>query len=146
MTIRTIVVGVEGSANAEAAVVLAAEVARGRGARVVAVHAFEPLALLGKVEPPVDFAVLEETTRRTLRDEWCAPLHDAGVVYEARVVENDPVHGLVEAADEVEADLIVVGARGMSRLKGLVLGSTSIKLPQVAGRPVTIVPHPDHRR
>lgn len=146
MAVRTIVVGVEGSANADAAVLLAADLAAGCGATVVAVHAFEPLALLGKVPPPIDFAVLEETTRRVLQDEWCAPLRDAGVTYEARVVENDPVHGIVEVADEVGADLIVVGARGMSRLKGLVLGSTSIKLPQVAGRPVTIVPHPEHRK
>lgn len=144
MSISVIVVGVDGSANASRAVRFAGDLASGCGARVVAVHVFEPLALIGRVEPPIDFAVLEETTRRILRDDWCSPLSDAGVDFEARVVENDPVSGLLEVVDEVDADLLVVGARGLSPIKGMIMGSTSLKLPHLCRRPVVIVPaHPD---
>ena len=50
------------------------------------------------------------------------------------------MHALAEVAAEVGASMIVIGARGLSPLKGLVLGSTSSQLPQLAGCPVTIVP------
>lgn len=140
MTIATIVVATDGSENSARAVAHAADVARACAARVVALHVFEPLALLGRVKPPVDFAAQEEATRRILQDEWCAPLRAAGVEFEARLVENTPADGVLDVAAEVGADLIVVGARGLSRLKELVLGSTSTTVLHRARCPVTVVP------
>jgi len=140
MSVRTIVVGADGSENSQRAVRFAAELAQQLGARVVAVHAFDPLAQLGKVEPPVDFAKLERETRERLESQWCAALHDAGVACESIVVENTPVGAIVDAADAHDADLVVVGARGHSPVRQLVLGSTSMKLPHQTKRPVTIVP------
>ncbi|MCC6437180.1 MAG: universal stress protein [Acidimicrobiales bacterium] len=141
MTVRRIVVGVDESDNARTAVVWAAELAAQLGASVLAVHGFEPLAHLGRVAPPVDFVAVRAACEADLAEGWTAPLRDAGVAHECRVLERDPVGALVEAADEVDADLIVVGARGGSTLRGLVLGSTSLKLPHVTRRPVCIV-HP----
>ena len=63
-----------------------------------------------------------------------------GVPVTCRLVEDNPVHALAEVAAEVGASMIVIGARGLSPLKGLVLGSTSSQLPQLARCPVTIVP------
>lgn len=142
MSVRRIVVGVDGSDNAAAAVRWTAALAVQLGAEVVAVHAFEPLALLGEVPPPVDFAALRAAAEEDLQQRWCEPLHAAGVAVRAVVLERGPVEALVEAADEADADLVVVGARGRSTLRGLVLGSTSQKLPHETRRPVCIV-HPD---
>lgn len=140
MKLDTIVVATDGSGNGRRAVEHAAAVAGSSGARVVAVHVFEPLALLGRVEPPIDFAAQEEATRRILRDEWCEPLAQAGVTFEARLVENTPAEGILEVAEAVGADLIVVGARGLNRLAEFVLGSTSTRLLHEARAPVTVVP------
>jgi nucleotide-binding universal stress UspA family protein len=140
MSVRTIVVGADGSENSQRAIEFAAALAQQLGARVVAVHAFDPLAQLGKVEPPVDFAQLEAETRDRLENEWCTALRDAGVPFEAVVVENTPAGAIVDAADAHDADLVVVGARGHSPVRQLVLGSTSMKLPHQTKRPVTIVP------
>lgn len=142
MTVKRIVVGVDGSDNARTAVAWTAELAVPLGASVVAVHGFEPLSYLGRVPPPVDFVAVRARCEAELAEGWTAPLRDAGVRYECRLVECDPVEALVEVADEVDADLIVVGARGGSTLRGLVLGSTSLKLPHETRRPVCIV-HPD---
>jgi nucleotide-binding universal stress UspA family protein len=142
MTVSRIVVGAESSPGGIAAMRWVAELAAPLGARVVAMHAFEPLSYLGKVAPPVDFAKLRAGCEVELRDVWCAPLRDAGVSFEARVEEDQPVEALVRVAEEVDADLIVVGARALSTLKGLVLGSTSMKLPHHTRRPVCII-HPD---
>lgn len=140
MTISTIVVATDGSPNATHAVAHAAEVAKGTGASVVAVHVFEPLALLGHLEPPVDFAAKEAQAREVLQDTWCAPLAEAGVPFTSRVVEGTPAAAIVDTAREVNADLIVLGARGLSRVQELVLGSTSTKVLHEARVPVTVVP------
>lgn len=140
MSVHTIVVGVDGSENSDRAVRFAADLAQQLGARVVAVHAFDPLGQLGKVEPPVDFAQLAAEAKARLSTEWCRALHDAGVQCDTIVVENTPVSALVDAAQEHGADLVVVGARGYSPVRQLVLGSTSLKLPHATKRPVTIVP------
>ena len=142
MTVHLIVVGADPSPNGRQAIRWTAELAAQLGARVVAVHAFEPLSYLGKVEPPVDFVALRNSCARELAEEWCRPLIDAGVRFETLIVENDPVGAISEAAERFQADLIVVGARGQSALRGLVLGSTSMKLPHETRRPVCIV-HPD---
>lgn len=141
MSVHTIVVGVDPSDGSDQAVRWAAELAGQLRAKVVAVHAFEPLAYLGKVDPPIDFHALRVACERDLDEQWCAPLRAAGVRFEARVVEGTPVEALVDAAEAADADLVVVGARGQSTLRGLVLGSTSLKLPHSTTRPVCIV-HP----
>lgn len=41
---------------------------------------------------------------------------------------GDPANGLIEAAEELAAELIVVGSRGLTRFSGLVMGSVSQKL------------------
>jgi nucleotide-binding universal stress UspA family protein len=140
VTVRTIVVGVDGSENAHRAVEFAAGLAEQLGATVLAVHAFEPLAVLGTVTPPVDFEAIERETTTKLAEEWCAPLRASGATYEPLLVENNPVGALVDVARERHADLVVVGARGHSPFRQMVLGSTSLRLPHETKVPVTIVP------
>lgn len=140
MPITRIVVGVDGSDGSGKAVALTCEIAAATGAEVVAVHAFEPLSYVGKIEPPLDFPKIKHDTEQLLRDEWCKPLVDAGVPFRAVVVEVDPVHALIETAKAEGADMIVVGTRGIGGVKGMVLGSVASKLPSRSPVPVTIVP------
>jgi len=139
MSVHTIVVGVDPSEGSAHAVRWAGELAAQTSARVVAVHVFEPLTYLGKVKPPLDFHALREQCEADLAGEWCRPLAALGVSYEPRVVEGTPVEALVDVAHDVDADLIVVGARGQSALREIVLGSTSLRLPHETRRPVCIV-------
>ena len=138
MSIRTIVVGVDGSEGSDRAVAWAAGLASQVGARVVAVHTFEPLAHL--TDGPVDFARIEAEVRETLDHEWVAPLVSARVEYEALVRHGVPAEVLVDTAEQTDADLLVIGARGLGTLAGLALGSTSTKVVHVSDRPVVVVP------
>lgn len=140
MGIERIVVGVDGSTGSSRAMALAVELAEATGAEVVAVHAFEPLALIGKVEPPLDFAKIKRETEAVLRDEWCRPLTEAGVDFRAVVLDADPVGALVDTIEQEDGDLVVVGTRGLGKAKALVLGSVAEKLPSRSPVPVTIVP------
>jgi nucleotide-binding universal stress UspA family protein len=48
------------------------------------------------------------------------------------VLFGDPAHAIVEQATAIKADLIVLGRRGLGRLQGLLIGSTSAKVGQLA--------------
>lgn len=56
---------------------------------------------------------------------------------ETLIEDGDPVRCILECARREKCDLIVVGSRGLSDVKGLLLGSVSHKLGQLA--PVTCV-------
>jgi nucleotide-binding universal stress UspA family protein len=140
--IESIVVGVDGSDLSLAAVRWATDLAGQVDARLTVVHAFEPLALLGKLEPPVDFPAIKRQTEAQLRDEWCAAPIAAGIEHDCRLVEDRPANTLVAVAREVDADLIVAGTRGQGGVRGLVMGSVAMELPHIAPCPVAILPPP----
>ena len=52
---------------------------------------------------------------------------------------GDPAAEIIAAANQREADLIVVGSRGQGRLAGLLLGSVAQKVISLASGPVTVV-------
>jgi nucleotide-binding universal stress UspA family protein len=139
MGLERIVVGVDGSACASAAVEWAAMLAGLSGAEVLAVHA------LGMLEQmPDGERVAAEPRRDEIRDAlestWTAPLAAAGVTYRAELRDGDAVSVLLAAGDEVDADVLVVGSRGMGGYPELLLGSTSTQVAQRGSRPVVIIP------
>jgi nucleotide-binding universal stress UspA family protein len=48
------------------------------------------------------------------------------------MVSGDPAHAIVEEAKGHKADLIVMGRRGLGSLTGLLVGSTTTKVAQLA--------------
>ena len=140
MSIAVIVTGVDGSEGSTQALEWVAGLAAQTGSKVIAVHTFEPLAHLGEQRPPYDFAAAEELARSRLETEWMNPLATAGVDFESRLVHGAPFECLIDVADDVDADLIVVGARGLGFLRGMALGSTSNKLIHTSKRPVVVIP------
>lgn len=65
----------------------------------------------------------------------------AGVAYEREIGSGDPAATLVDIAQRYGCTAIVMGARGMGALRGVLLGSVSQGVLQRAGVPVTIVKH-----
>jgi nucleotide-binding universal stress UspA family protein len=141
-----IVVGVDGSAHAAAALRWAAEEAALRSAELEIVHAwtFVPVATpadSGLVPMAwTDNVELLDVTRRAAEDaavaqvaEVLGPDHEATIT----VVENSPTEALLAAA--AEADLLVVGNRGRGNLAAALLGSTSAKVADEAPCPVVVV-------
>jgi nucleotide-binding universal stress UspA family protein len=68
--------------------------------------------------------------------------HDAGpaAAAEARVVVGVPAPSLLAAAEDLGADLVVVGRRGAGGHEALRLGSTAHQVAEHATRPVAVVP------
>lgn len=139
MQVRRIIVGVDGSMQARHAAEWAADLAHAVDAEVIAVHA---LGLLHHAATgvPVSSDTHREEIRTEFEDTWCAPLHDAGVRYRANLREGNPVTALLDSVEEFDADVVVVGSRGVGGFPELLLGSTSTQVAQHARRPVVIVP------
>lgn len=65
----------------------------------------------------------------------------SGVTNKAKSVllEGNPAKKITEYAQEVNADLIVMGSRGLGSIQGIVLGSVSSKVMQLSGCPVLVI-------
>jgi nucleotide-binding universal stress UspA family protein len=139
MRIEHIVVGVDGSESSLVAVDWAAGLAGLLDAEVVAAHALGLLEALGSDDPVPSFPHREEI-RRLVETAWCAAV-DTARVRTRHVLQDGPaVNVLLAVADEVDADLIVVGSRGLGGYPQLLLGSTSTQVAQNGHRPGMIVP------
>jgi nucleotide-binding universal stress UspA family protein len=134
-----VVVGYDGSDPSGVAVTIAAGRA-GPGGRLFIVHAFElPPDFLGW--PNYDGLLSARKGHgRTLLDELTAE-NDALVdtEYETELIGGPPAHAIADVARVRHADEIVVGARGLGRIRSL-LGSVSHELLHVADRPVLVIP------
>ena len=88
----------------------------------------------GGVEAPI--AIVPDEALRMVGEriiERCQTLAKGkGITFESKIVDGDPAKTVVELAREKNADLIVVGSRGLGRVKGLLLGSVSQKIVQAA--------------
>lgn len=140
MSTYRILIGTDGSADAQYAVSEAAELAARLSAEVVLVHAFEPLDHLQDLDGGRDLSELEAEYERRLVEEWSGPLTDRGVPTVTRIAHGNPAEVVCDLADEVDADMIVVGARGLGRLESLLLGSTSSRVVNASMRPVLVIP------
>jgi nucleotide-binding universal stress UspA family protein len=120
---QRIVVGTDGSSSAEIAVRHALRLAKSTGGTVHVVTAWERLPALALTAAGV------VPTTPVVEDDgsWVRELHekvrDMGsaqdVPVESHPVENaSPAHAILDAAKELDADLIVVGNQGMHGLRG----------------------------
>jgi nucleotide-binding universal stress UspA family protein len=139
-----IVVGVDSSEGAKAALRFAIDEATLRRATLRVVHAwrFGYIGVSGiQGSAPVAGADLSDLRRRA-EVALDGVLHDVGraangVVVERRVVEGAPATVLVD--ESRQADLLVVGSRGHGGFTGLLLGSVSQQCAHHAKCPVVIV-------
>lgn len=142
---QTVLVGTDGSETSFLAVDRAAALARDAGATLVIVSAYRPdddsaltreKDLLGsEAYQLVGSAPAEDNVGRA-RDRAVKLGADK---VQTLTVKGDPVEVLREVAEDREADLIVVGNRGLNRLGGRILGSVPADIARRAGIDVLIV-------
>jgi nucleotide-binding universal stress UspA family protein len=133
-----IVVGYDGSRCSKAALDKACEMAKALGDKVVIVFGYAPGGY-GGGEIPTHREAVEEIAEKVTA-EAASTAEAAGVEHEVRLKPLKPSHALLEAADESDARMIVVGSYGEAPLKGIVIGSTPYRLLHTANRPVLVVP------
>jgi nucleotide-binding universal stress UspA family protein len=142
---RSIVVGTDGSDTASQAVLQAVDLARSVGAKIELVSAYEPVAgqrlreerrqapedLQWAINPREDVDATLETAAQVARD--------AGVTVDLYARQGDPADAILDVAEEQQADLIVVGNKGMTGAKRFLLGSVPNKVSHHAPCSVLII-------
>jgi nucleotide-binding universal stress UspA family protein len=143
----SIVCGVDGSPDSQAALQVAARLAKQLDLRLIAAHVGEPAYVPYAAAAPFGgmagrYALMEEVeSHQEIAEQLLEQVvATAGVDADRRTAVGVPAERLAEIADEVDAELIVVGSRGRGAFKAAFLGSVSNALVGVARCPVLIVP------
>jgi nucleotide-binding universal stress UspA family protein len=140
-----IVVGTDGSDTAKEAVRQAAGLAKQVGATLDVVSAFEPVPESRlreeRQQVPDDVAHVvgpSEDVEATLAEAADAVRSD-GVDVKTYARQGDPADAILDVAEEQNADLIIVGNKGMTGAKRFLLGSVPNKVSHHAPCSVLIV-------
>jgi nucleotide-binding universal stress UspA family protein len=145
---KSIVVGTDGSDTASQAVEHAVELARSTCATLHIVNAHQTVSMgraaMGAEMGAPTFDVVEVNKSIAHESESVCKhashaAERAGVTTELHVVPGDAADAIIAVAQEVDADLIVIGNRGMSGLRRYVLGSVPNKVSHHAPCSLLIV-------
>jgi nucleotide-binding universal stress UspA family protein len=140
-----IVVGTDGSDTAAEAVRQATELARTTGATLDIVSAYEPVPgdrlreESQEVPGDVAYAVGPREDVNQVLEGAARTAKGAGIEIQTHPREGEPADALLDVAEEVKADLIVVGNKGMTGAKRFLLGSVPNKVSHHAPCGVWIV-------
>lgn len=136
-----ILVPVDGSDNSKRALDEALSMAKGTGASITIIHVIDlPPTVYVESQKLLDqlTAKFRQESARVL-DDYKAIAEKRGAKTEAVVMEGDPAEEIVRYANDGNFGMIVMGSRGLGKLKEIVLGSTSRKVLHNAKCPVLIV-------
>ena len=133
-----ILLAVDESDHSRRAIPLAIDLARKSNGEIVVFHVREHASYSGvegswELESKDKAEAVVESVRRDIED--------AGVPVKAEVrrrLAGRVPQAILDAADEHEANLVVMGSRGVSDLRGLLLGSVTHKVLQLSDRAVLV--------
>ncbi|MEM3641704.1 MAG: universal stress protein [Candidatus Bathyarchaeia archaeon] len=149
-----ILVPLDGSEHSLKALNLAVQIAKNFNSKITLINVFsvsapvvmpEPTTLTPPTVPimaAAELSKLAENARKTASNilaEGEKRAEAEGVKVETLIREGHTVQEIVKAAKEGEFNLIVMGARGIGKIKGILLGSVSDGVVKNAPCPVLIV-------
>ncbi len=140
-----ILVPVDGSATAQLAFDKAQALAKAFGSRLILLTVVEPFPTLTMSE--MDLGIAQQQYAQIASRQAQQALQDAQAKLQAEGLQSDVMQlegvaawrGIVEAANNLEVDLIVMGSHGRTGLQKLVLGSVAQKVVSHAERSVMVV-------
>ncbi|HVD86683.1 MAG TPA: universal stress protein [Solirubrobacterales bacterium] len=142
---KRIVVGTDGSDTAAGAVRQAIELARLSKAQLSIVSAYEPISgrrVQGEqVDAPADvqYEIGPREDVNLVLDAAAAEARKEGIEVQTHPIEADPADAILNVAEQTDADLIVVGNKGMTGARRYLLGSVPNNISHHAPASVLIV-------
>jgi nucleotide-binding universal stress UspA family protein len=147
---RTVLFATDGSRDAAGAQQLLQSLPLPLGSRIHIVSVVidwtpAPVAF-GEMPAPDWLAIREQEVQRAEEVVRAAAafLAREGLSLTSGVLHGEPAHQILGAAEDLPADLIVVGTAGLTGLEGFVLGSVARNVAKHAGCPVLVGRAPRH--
>jgi nucleotide-binding universal stress UspA family protein len=139
-----VIVGVDGSDQSLRAAQVAAAIARSVGGRLHVVTVVRPpegwWGVVGSPPPAEALSASMAHAQRSVLDRTLDRLTTEGIEVTSAEEIGDPASSLTSLADDMGADLLVVGRRGAGIVERLILGSVADRVAHDAPCPVLIVP------
>ena len=136
--VKNIIWATDGSPTAESEYPVVVDIVESSGGKLIVAHAGE---MVGAAEAGIfvdSTEVLQAKLERTVEE-----LKDAGLDAELALVETSrgkAAQAIADLAQNVGADLVIVGNRGYGAVAAVFLGSFTFRLLQIAPCPVLVVP------
>jgi nucleotide-binding universal stress UspA family protein len=143
---ETILVPVDFSEHSKEALDIAVQLARLFGSTIHLLHCYHiqtaGISPYGIVLPSGYYEDIREAAEKRLND-WHEKVSGEGVKVESILSADSPSLAINLAAAEIQANLIVMGTRGLSGLKHAMLGSIAERVVRLAPCPVLTVKDPE---
>ena len=137
---QTVVVGTDGSDSSLRAVDRAGQLASGSGAKVIVATAYLPAPGAADILKDEGYKMQGNAPIYDLLHDAAERAKAAGAnEVEERAIVGAPVDALVELAEEVGADLLVIGNVGLNTIAGRLLGSVPANVARRSKTDVLIV-------
>jgi nucleotide-binding universal stress UspA family protein len=139
MSASKILLPVDGSSHSLRATHYAVKIAKCLGSDILLIHCHKAFPVtMG--EPYLQKMITKrlENSNRLLQ-EYRDLLKDKGITFEDRAFEGSPGSVICNVAKMEKCEMIIMGSRGRTDLKGLLLGSVAHRVLHAAPCPVTIV-------
>jgi nucleotide-binding universal stress UspA family protein len=137
-----VLLAIDGSAPSEAASSLAASLRWPEATSIRIVAVAEPMSFV--LAEPIAYEIAEDNEKAVVAalaarlTDAAAALEMPGRIIETRLAEGRPATVIVDEARTFRADLVIVGSRGLGRLRSMVLGSVSAEVVDHAPCPVLV--------
>lgn len=97
----------------------------GADSEVFILHALKDYLIPDSIDPARDFMKAGKKAAQAMVDEFKWDFADAGIRAHTLVREGEPWREIIEGAEEVKADLVVMGHRGMTGIESFLMGSVA---------------------
>lgn len=139
---KTILVPVDFSDDSAEALDRAIELAKQFDSKIHLMHSYPihvgGIAPYGMVVPESFERDFRQAAAKHL-DQWAEKVQASGVAADSSLTPNVASQAIVDEAEKINADLIVMGTRGLTGLKHVVLGSVAERTIRLAPCPVLTV-------
>ncbi len=136
---KRIVFATDGSEHALKAQGYAKNLSELHKAKLFIVHAYPSMSDLLGFKEYSTIATHRIANGQKVLDEALKAFNGTGIEVETELMEGPTAEAILRVAEARKADLVILGARGLSPITGLLLGSVSQKILQHAPCPVLVV-------